>query len=67
MLTHDAWVKLREDMSGAGFPIVRLVGQFEITSPPVAVWLYEVMEQVGKPLCIKPHNPRKLTQVNMPF
>jgi hypothetical protein len=47
---QDAVLKLTEDMSQAGFPVIRLVGMFQLPSVPCPVFLFGVTEIVGKPL-----------------
>jgi hypothetical protein len=62
LLTHDAWVKLRNDMARAGFPVIHQLGFFKL---PVGkeMWLYNVVEAVGKPLNRTFPPPRKVELV----
>eukprot|EP00878_Enallax_costatus_P030966 GHUV01033787.1.p1 GENE.GHUV01033787.1~~GHUV01033787.1.p1 ORF type:complete len:540 (+),score=161.45 GHUV01033787.1:449-2068(+) len=50
LLTEEAVMKLAENMSQAGFPVIKLCGQYKLESTSNPVFLYSCNEQVGKPL-----------------
>lgn len=56
-------LKLTEDMSQAGFPVIRLLGLFQLPSVPSPVFLFSVTEVVGKPLSRQFTSLRKIKQV----
>lgn len=43
-------MKLAENMSQAGFPVIKLCGQYKLDSTSTPAFLYSCNEQVGKPL-----------------
>lgn len=43
-------MKLAESMSQAGFPVIKLCGQYKLETTTTPVFLYSCSEQVGKPL-----------------
>ncbi len=50
LLTQEAWFKLRDNMSAAGFPVVNLLGLFRLPVYSYEGWLYQVVSVVGRPL-----------------
>jgi hypothetical protein len=60
---QDAVAKLTEDMSQAGFPVIRLMGMYQLPSVPSPVFLFGVTEIVGKPLNRQFSGLRKIKQV----
>ncbi|KAL4419982.1 hypothetical protein ABPG75_007080 [Micractinium tetrahymenae] len=50
LLSHEGWVRLRQDMSGAGFPVVEQLGQYKVDSWPAPLWVYQVTQLLGRPL-----------------
>ncbi|KAF6259953.1 hypothetical protein COO60DRAFT_1700595 [Scenedesmus sp. NREL 46B-D3] len=50
VLTEDAVAKLSENMALAGFPVIRMAGLFQLPCVPCPVFLYSVVEAVGRPL-----------------
>jgi hypothetical protein len=50
LLTHEAWVELRRNMAGAGFPVVTLVGRYEFSSVSYEDWMYQAVAVIGRPL-----------------
>jgi hypothetical protein len=60
---QDAVAKLTEDMSQAGFPVIRLMGMYQLPSVPSPVFLFGVTEIVGKPLNRQFAGLRKIKQV----
>eukprot|EP00798_Chlamydomonas_sp_ICE-L_P006610 gene6610-3263_t len=64
LLTFDGWMSLRESMASAGFPVVHVLGLFELaTTPGKPTWLYHIPEIVGKPLGREFDHPRNLTKL----
>lgn len=63
LITQDAWVKLGENMASAGFPVVKLLGLYQLPALPSPIWIYHATEVVGKPLSRGSPPPRKVTQV----
>eukprot|EP00879_Flechtneria_rotunda_P023949 GHRR01025369.1.p1 GENE.GHRR01025369.1~~GHRR01025369.1.p1 ORF type:complete len:969 (+),score=296.48 GHRR01025369.1:353-3259(+) len=63
VLSEDAVAKLSENMAMAGFPVIRLVGLYQLPSIPCPVFLFSVTEVVGKPLRRQFTSLRKIKQV----
>ncbi len=62
-MTQDAWAKLRENMGAASFPVVHLLGLYQLPALPSPIWIYDISEMVGKPLPRSFPPPRKIAQV----
>lgn len=43
-------MQLSEDMSRAGFPVIKLLGMFQLVSSPSAITLYGVTDMLGQDL-----------------
>jgi hypothetical protein len=50
LLTHEAWVELRKNMAGAGFPVVTLVGEYKFSAVAYLDWMYQAVAVIGRPL-----------------
>ena len=46
LMTHDAWLRLEENMAAAGFPTIKQIGLFKLNAWPSPMWLYEVCMQI---------------------
>lgn len=61
IITQEAWRELSLDMPAAGFPVVQLLGLFQLDSVPGApVWLYQICERLGEPTSRIFPLPRKI-------
>jgi hypothetical protein len=60
---QDAVAKLSENMALAGFPVIRMSGLFQLPCVPCPVFLYNVMEAVGRPLRRTFPGLRKIKQI----
>jgi len=47
---QEAILKLSENMSMAGFPVIRLEGLYQLQAVPSPVYLFSCTEVVGRPL-----------------
>jgi hypothetical protein len=47
---QEAILKLSENMSMAGFPVIRLEGLYQLQAIPSPVYLFSCTEVVGRPL-----------------
>jgi len=56
-------MKLTEEMSQAGFPVIKLLGLFQLPSLPSPAFLFSATEVVGKPLRRQFAGLRKIRQV----
>lgn len=45
-MSHDAWVRLRKDMAGAGFPVAEQLGLYRAQGWLAPLWVYQV--RLGK-------------------
>ena len=46
LLSHEGWVRLRQDMATAGFPVVEQLGLYKVESWPAPVWVYQASTAV---------------------
>jgi hypothetical protein len=60
---QEAVLKLSEDMSLANFPVIKLLGMFQLPSLVSPVNLFGCTEVVGKPLKRQFAGLRKISQV----
>jgi hypothetical protein len=60
---QDAVAKLSENMALAGFPVIRMSGLFQLPCVPCPVFLYNVVEAVGRPLRRTFPGLRKIKQI----
>lgn len=60
---QDAVAKLSENMALAGFPVIRMAGLFQLPCVPCPVFLYSVVEAVGRPLRRSFPGLRKIKQI----
>lgn len=60
---QEAVLKLSEDMSLANFPVIKLLGMFQVPSLVSPVNLFGCTEIVGKPLRRQFAGLRKISQV----
>jgi hypothetical protein len=42
LVSHDAWVRLRQDMAAANFPVVEQLGLYRAPGWLAALWVYQV-------------------------
>ncbi|PSC75196.1 Helicase sen1 [Micractinium conductrix] len=54
LLSHEGWVRLRQDMATAGFPVVEQLGLYKVESWPAPVWVYQVTQLLERPLHRQP-------------
>mmetsp|Transcript_19565 Transcript_19565/g.54401 ORF Transcript_19565/g.54401 Transcript_19565/m.54401 type:complete len:1642 (-) Transcript_19565:436-5361(-) len=50
LMTQEAWDIVRTNMGKAQFPVVQQVGLFKFEAANTPIWVYEVKEQLIKPL-----------------
>lgn len=60
---QEAVQQLSEDLSLAGFPVIKLLGMFQLSSAPRPVYLYGCTEVVGRPLKRQFTELRKIKQL----
>lgn len=60
LLSHEGWVRLRQGMASASFPVVEQLGQFMVDSWPAPIWIYQVTQLLGRPLHRQPGPPNGL-------